>query len=73
MPKYLFAANYTAEGMKGVAKEGGSRRREAADQAMKKRWREDPGFYYDFGDHRCLHTLPRCPDHVSAAAVSVAR
>jgi uncharacterized protein with GYD domain len=29
MPKYLFEARYTAEGAKGVEKEGGTGRREA--------------------------------------------
>ena len=30
MPKYLFKANYTADGIKGVAKEGGTARAKAA-------------------------------------------
>ena len=30
MPKYLLQVSYTAEGARGVAKDGGSKRREAA-------------------------------------------
>ena len=32
MSKYLFHGSYTEEGLKGLLKEGGSKRREAADQ-----------------------------------------
>lgn len=35
MPKYLLQACYTAEGLKGLLKEGGSKRREAVEQAAK--------------------------------------
>jgi len=34
MAKYLFHANYTEEGLKGLLKEGGSSRREAVVQAL---------------------------------------
>ena len=32
MPKYLAHASYTAEGLKGLLKDGGSKRREAVEQ-----------------------------------------
>ena len=35
MPKYLLQVSYTAEGSKGLLKEGGSKRRQAADQAIR--------------------------------------
>ena len=35
MPKYLITATYTAEGAKGLLKDGGSKRRDAAEQALK--------------------------------------
>ena len=35
MPKYLIKASYTAEGAKGLLKDGGSKRREIAEQALK--------------------------------------
>ena len=34
MPKYLFEANYTQEGLKGVAAAGGSARREAIESMV---------------------------------------
>jgi len=35
MPKYLFEGSYTEQGLKGVLQEGGSKRREAAEQLVK--------------------------------------
>jgi hypothetical protein len=35
MPKYLFEASYTAEGAKGLLKDGGSGRRTAVEQLVK--------------------------------------
>jgi uncharacterized protein with GYD domain len=69
MPKYLFEAKYTAEGMKGLVKEGGSKRREAAEQAIKSAGGKLESFYYAFGDTDVLG-VAEFPDHVSAAALS---
>ncbi len=68
MPKYLFSVNYTADGMKGVAKEGGSKRREAADQAVKSVGGKIEAFYYAFGDHD-VYIIAELPDHASTAAL----
>ncbi len=54
MPKYLFEAKYTADGMKGVMKEGGSKRRDAAEQAIKSVGGKLESLYYAFGDHDVL-------------------
>ena len=35
MPKYLIQGSYSEQGLKGVLKEGGSKRREAAEQSIK--------------------------------------
>jgi hypothetical protein len=35
VPKYLFQGSYSQQGLKGVLKEGGSKRREAAEQLIK--------------------------------------
>ena len=35
MPKYLIQGSYSQQGLKGVLKEGGSKRREAAEQSIK--------------------------------------
>ena len=71
MPKYLFEAKYTADGMKGVMKEGGSKRREAADQAIKSVGGRLESLYYAFGDHDVVGVV-EFPDQASAAALSTA-
>ena len=35
MPKYLFQGSYSQQGLQGVLQEGGSKRREAAEQLIK--------------------------------------
>ena len=70
MPKYLLQACYTAEGLKGLLKEGGSQRREAVEQAVKKGRGTLEGFYYAFGDTD-VFIIVDYPDNVSAAATSL--
>src|SRR5688500_6728765 len=50
MAKYLIAASYTAEGAKGLLKEGGTKRRQAAEQAIKSAGGTLEAFYFAFGD-----------------------
>jgi uncharacterized protein with GYD domain len=69
MTKYLFAAKYTADGMKGVMKEGGSKRREAADQAIKSAGGKLESFYYAFGEDDVIGIVD-FPDQISALALS---
>jgi uncharacterized protein with GYD domain len=71
MPKYLFSANYTAEGVKGVMKEGGSKRREAADQLVKSVGGKLESFYYAFGDVDAYGVVD-LPDQASAVGLSLA-
>ena len=71
MAKYLIAASYTAEGAKGLLKEGGSKRRDAAEQALKSAGAKLEGFYFAFGDHDA-YVLVDAPDHASIAAASIA-
>ncbi len=35
MPKYLLQASYTAEGARGILKDGGSNRRQAVEELLK--------------------------------------
>ena len=35
MPKYMFQASYTTEGLKGLFKDGGSKRQEALEDVVK--------------------------------------
>jgi uncharacterized protein with GYD domain len=67
MPKYLFSVSYSSEGMKGVAKEGGSKRREAADQLIKSVGGKMESFYFAFGAADA-YVIADFPDQASAVA-----
>ena len=71
MPKYLITASYTAEGAKGVLKEGGTKRRQAAEQAIKSAGGKLEAFYFAFGDNDAF-VIVDAPDHASVAAMSLA-
>ena len=69
MAKYLFAVKYSSEGVKGVMKEGGSKRRDAAEQVIKSVGGTMESFYFAFGD-KDVYGVAEVPDHASAAALS---
>lgn len=71
MAKYLIKASYTAEGAKGLLKDGGSKRREAAEQALKSTGGKLEAFYFAFGDTDAF-LIADAPDHASVAAASLA-
>ena len=71
MPKYLIQASYTAEGTKGLLKEGGSQRRATAQEALKSVGGRLDAFYYAFGETD-VFAIADVPDNVSAAALSLA-
>ena len=49
MPKYLIQGSYSEQGLKGVLEEGGSKRREAAEQSIKGMGGRLEAYYYAFG------------------------
>jgi uncharacterized protein with GYD domain len=53
MPKYLFEARYTAEGAKGIEKEGGVSRREAVLKHLAQIGGKLEAMYFAFGDVDC--------------------
>ena len=71
MAKYLISASYTAEGAKGVLKEGGTKRRQAAEQVIKSAGGKLEAFYFAFGDNDAF-VIVDAPDHASVAAMSLA-
>ena len=71
MPKYLIKASYTVEGVKGLLKDGGSKRREAADQALKSAGCTLEGFYFAFGETDAFVIID-APDHATVSAASLA-
>ncbi|HEV3058254.1 MAG TPA: GYD domain-containing protein [Vicinamibacterales bacterium] len=71
MGKYLITASYTADGAKGLLKDGGTKRREAAEQAIKSAGARLEAFYFAFGDDDA-YVIIDAPDHASVVAASVA-
>jgi uncharacterized protein with GYD domain len=70
MAKYLVEARYTAEGAKGLAREGGTGRRAAAAKAVEGLGGKIEAFYYAFGDVDA-YVIFDAPDNVSAAALAL--
>ena len=70
MPKYLFQGSYTAQGAKGLQKDGGSKRRQAAETLIKEAGGKLEAFYYTFGDTD-FAMIADLPDHISVVAASL--
>jgi uncharacterized protein with GYD domain len=71
MPKYLIRASYTAEGARGIAKEGGTARRDTIDKLAQNSGGSLESFYFAFGDDDAYVTVD-LPDNATAAAVALA-
>ncbi|MBI3455305.1 MAG: GYD domain-containing protein [Candidatus Rokubacteria bacterium] len=71
MAKYLLQASYTTDGLKGVLKDGGSKRRAAAEETVKGLGGKVEAFYFAFGDADAF-VIVDVPDNVSATAASLA-
>ena len=70
MPKYLFHVNYVGEGIKGLLKEGGTKRRVAADQAFASLGGSIESMYYAFGDTD-LFIIADMPDQALTVALAL--
>jgi uncharacterized protein with GYD domain len=70
MPKYLIQASYTAEGLKGLAKDKASGRKAAVQAAMKAVKGKVESFYFTFGSDD-LVMIVEAPDNVAAAAIAL--
>ena len=71
MPKYLFEASYTVEGLKGLLKDGGSKRRKDLQEAVKEMGGNLESIYFAFGDED-VFSIVDLPDNVSATAIALA-
>ena len=67
MPKYLFQGSYTEEGLKGLLKEGGTKRKEALKQAVESLGGTLEAYYFAFGDND-FYFIADNPDSVNALA-----
>lgn len=70
MPKFLFEASYTLEGVKGVQAAGGSARRDAVAELAASVGGQLECFYFAFGDSDAF-VIVDLPDNESAAAVAL--
>jgi uncharacterized protein with GYD domain len=71
MAKYLIRGSYTAEGTKGLLKEGGTKRVAAVEKVIEGLGGRLDALYFTFGDADVLAIID-VPDAASAAAFSLA-
>jgi uncharacterized protein with GYD domain len=71
MPRYLVYATYTAEGVAGILKKGGTARVEAVRHAIEGLGGKLHSFDFAFGADDAV-VLVELPDNVAAAAVGLA-
>lgn len=70
MAKYLIRGNYVGDGITGLMKDGGTKRRKAAEAALASVGGSIESFYYAFGDTD-LFTIVDLPDAAAAVAGSL--
>lgn len=70
MPKYLFQATYTADGIKGLEKDKASGRAAAVRSAVEALGGKVEAFYLAFGEHDVV-VLADLPDNASATAFTL--
>jgi uncharacterized protein with GYD domain len=71
MPKFLFQGKYSADGVKGLLREGGSGRREAVDKLVASVGGRVESMYFAFGGTD-VYIVADLPDNTAAAAVALA-
>ena len=70
MRKFLIKASYTAEGVKGLLKVGGTNRKQAVEKMLSGLGGKMEAFYYAFGDHD-VYAIGEVPDDASLAAFAL--
>ena len=70
MPKYLVTASYSAEGARGLVKEGGSARREAIKKLVEGLGGTLEAFYYAHGDND-VYAITDVPNATDGLALSL--
>ena len=71
MPTYLWRGSYTAEGTKGLLKDGGSKRRDFVQQVVTKAGGKLQAFYFAIGEAD-VYGITEFPDSATAVAFSLA-
>ena len=70
MPKYLLQASYTADGTKGLLKDGGSKRKAMVEEMTKAAGGKIEAFYFAFGDSD-VYIIVDAPNQATVAAISM--
>ncbi len=71
MPRFLIEASYTAEGAKGIAKDGGSKRKAFIGELVKKSGGTMHSWDFAFGSSD-VYIIVEMPDVASTMALSLA-
>lgn len=71
MSKYLIKASYTPEGVRGLAKEGGTSRRDNTDKIVQNLGGTMESFYFAFGEED-VYGICDLPDNAAAASFALA-
>ena len=67
MPKYLTQVKFVGEGVKGLLKDGGTKRRAVVEKLFKSMGGTIEAYYFAFGDTD-LYIIGDFPDHATVAA-----
>ena len=70
MPKYMIAASYTAEGLKGLQKDKASGRKAVVNKVVQSVGGKVEAMYYALGEHDVI-VIADLPDAASAAAIAL--
>ena len=71
MPKFMIKASYTAEGVRGLLKEGGTGRRAAVQKVIEGIGGKVEAFYFAYGESDA-YVIADVPDATTGIAVSLA-
>lgn len=71
MPKFMIKASYSADGARGLLKEGGSARRAAVQKLVEGIGGRVEAFYYAYGEDDA-YVITDVPDAASGLAISLA-
>lgn len=71
MPKFMVKASYSADGARGLLKEGGTGRRAAVQKLVEGLGGKVEAFYFAYGEHDA-YVIADFPDAASGLAVSLA-
>jgi uncharacterized protein with GYD domain len=71
MPKFLIKASYSADGTRGLMKDGGTGRRKAVEQLVQGMGGKVEAFYFAYGDAD-VYVITDVPNAIDGVAVSLA-